>query len=191
MCAQVQDRHGQAAGGRCSGVPRWNTRHRVPDGQGELLSRPVPHGEALHIASHSPWHAQDVAVFLAWASEPDHDDRKKYGFKWIVAMTAFVALLGFYKRFRCVRPPRPPPPSRTFTPIDPHLVCAGSAPSRTARSPTPTRLQLRWRGCMRCVVWGGGGGTTVLLRRQAGALTLPPPPPPLPHAHTQHTHTLC
>ena len=25
----------------------------------------------------------DVACFLAWASEPEHDDRKKWGVQWI------------------------------------------------------------------------------------------------------------
>jgi ubiquinol-cytochrome c reductase cytochrome c1 subunit len=44
--------------------------------------------------------AKDVSVFLAWASEPEHDDRKRLGLKWVLACTAFTVLLGFYKRFR-------------------------------------------------------------------------------------------
>lgn len=44
--------------------------------------------------------AKDVAVFLAWASEPEHDDRKRLGLQWIVAFTIMVGLTGFYKRFR-------------------------------------------------------------------------------------------
>jgi ubiquinol-cytochrome c reductase cytochrome c1 subunit len=36
--------------------------------------------------------AKDVAVFLAWASEPESDDRKHYGLKWMVAITAVAAL---------------------------------------------------------------------------------------------------
>lgn len=43
---------------------------------------------------------QDVAVFLAWASEPDHDDRKKFGLKWFLAVAAMAAITGYYKRFR-------------------------------------------------------------------------------------------
>jgi len=44
--------------------------------------------------------AKDVAVFLAWAAEPEHDDRKRLGLKWILAVTAMVAITGYYKRFR-------------------------------------------------------------------------------------------
>ena len=44
--------------------------------------------------------AKDVATFLRWASEPEHDDRKKIGFKWILALTICSALTGYYKRMR-------------------------------------------------------------------------------------------
>ena len=46
--------------------------------------------------------AKDVSMFLAWASEPDSDDRKRVGLKWVIAVVAMVALTGYYKRFRCV-----------------------------------------------------------------------------------------
>lgn len=119
--------------------------------------------------------AKDVSVFLAWASEPEHDNRKRLGFKWIVAFAALTALTGFYKRFRCV--------SRLLHGARPgqarasrgcgggggnrdgaavHVVCcalmrvrvgcAAGAPSRTARSPTPTK--------------------------HTASTTTPPPPPP-------------
>lgn len=44
--------------------------------------------------------AKDVATFLAWVAEPEHDDRKKSGFQFMLALTAVLALTGFYKRFR-------------------------------------------------------------------------------------------
>jgi ubiquinol-cytochrome c reductase cytochrome c1 subunit len=44
--------------------------------------------------------AHDVSVFLAWASEPEHDDRKKMGMKWCFALAMMFVVTGWYKRFR-------------------------------------------------------------------------------------------
>eukprot|EP00467_Chlorarachnion_reptans_P005312 CAMPEP_0114504936 /NCGR_PEP_ID=MMETSP0109-20121206/10560_1 /TAXON_ID=29199 /ORGANISM="Chlorarachnion reptans, Strain CCCM449" /LENGTH=279 /DNA_ID=CAMNT_0001683291 /DNA_START=107 /DNA_END=946 /DNA_ORIENTATION=+ len=44
--------------------------------------------------------AKDVSTFLAWASEPETDDRKKAGVKWITALLAATALAGYWKRFK-------------------------------------------------------------------------------------------
>ena len=44
--------------------------------------------------------AKDVACFLAWAAEPEHDERKKSGMQWLVAILTAIAITGFYKRFR-------------------------------------------------------------------------------------------
>jgi ubiquinol-cytochrome c reductase cytochrome c1 subunit len=44
--------------------------------------------------------AKDVSVFLAWAAEPEHDERKLAGAKWLIAMSAMVCITGFYKRYR-------------------------------------------------------------------------------------------
>lgn len=44
--------------------------------------------------------AKDISVFLAFASEPEHDFRKKSGVKFIGALIIGLVLSGFYKRFR-------------------------------------------------------------------------------------------
>ncbi len=44
--------------------------------------------------------AKDVAAFLAWTAEPEHDVRKKTGLQWMVAIGTAIAITGFYKRFR-------------------------------------------------------------------------------------------
>jgi ubiquinol-cytochrome c reductase cytochrome c1 subunit len=44
--------------------------------------------------------AKDVACFLAWAAEPEHDERKKGGMQFAVAVAAALIVTGFYKRFR-------------------------------------------------------------------------------------------
>ncbi|GBG29448.1 Cytochrome c1, heme protein, mitochondrial [Hondaea fermentalgiana] len=44
--------------------------------------------------------AHDVTTFLAWAAEPEMEDRKRQGFKWITALVMMAAVTGFYKRFR-------------------------------------------------------------------------------------------
>ena len=43
--------------------------------------------------------AKDVTVFLAWASEPEHDDRKKMGMKAMVMLAGLVALTYWWKRY--------------------------------------------------------------------------------------------
>jgi ubiquinol-cytochrome c reductase cytochrome c1 subunit len=44
--------------------------------------------------------AKDVACFLAWTSEPEHDERKKAGMRYLFALATAIAITGFYKRFR-------------------------------------------------------------------------------------------
>jgi ubiquinol-cytochrome c reductase cytochrome c1 subunit len=43
--------------------------------------------------------AKDVATFLNWTAEPEHDDRKKFGFQAIIVLSALAILLGYNKRF--------------------------------------------------------------------------------------------
>ena len=44
--------------------------------------------------------AKDVAVFLNWAAEPEHDMRKKQGVSYLFTLGLILAVTGYYKRFR-------------------------------------------------------------------------------------------
>lgn len=42
--------------------------------------------------------AKDVTTFLSWAAQPDHDDRKMLGWKWIIGAGTAALLVGYQKR---------------------------------------------------------------------------------------------
>ena len=44
--------------------------------------------------------AKDVSVFLAWASEPEADERKLLGFKCMVTLTILFGFTWYYKRVK-------------------------------------------------------------------------------------------
>ncbi|KAI9278047.1 cytochrome C1 family-domain-containing protein [Sporodiniella umbellata] len=44
--------------------------------------------------------AKDVSTFLAWAGEPEHDDRKKMGMKAVVILAGLTAISVWLKRFK-------------------------------------------------------------------------------------------
>ncbi|EIE75628.1 hypothetical protein G6F46_009684 [Rhizopus delemar] len=44
--------------------------------------------------------AKDVSTFLAWAAEPEHDDRKKMGMKAVIILTGLTAMSIWLKRFK-------------------------------------------------------------------------------------------
>jgi len=44
--------------------------------------------------------AKDVSTFLAWASEPKADERKKFGFQAVIICCFMAAGAGYYKRFK-------------------------------------------------------------------------------------------
>jgi ubiquinol-cytochrome c reductase cytochrome c1 subunit len=41
-----------------------------------------------------------VSIFLAWTSEPEHDERKLAGFKAMVALTIMFGFTWYYKRMK-------------------------------------------------------------------------------------------
>ena len=43
---------------------------------------------------------QDVVTFLSWAAEPEHDDRKLMGFKWILVLSLVYVTAAYYKRWK-------------------------------------------------------------------------------------------
>jgi ubiquinol-cytochrome c reductase cytochrome c1 subunit len=44
--------------------------------------------------------AKDVAIFLNWCAEPEHDERKLQGFKYLTVLSMILVVTGYYKRFR-------------------------------------------------------------------------------------------
>ncbi|EJD07561.1 uncharacterized protein FOMMEDRAFT_130718 [Fomitiporia mediterranea MF3/22] len=44
--------------------------------------------------------AKDVVTFLSWASEPEHDERKKYGLKAVILFSALTAISIYVKRYK-------------------------------------------------------------------------------------------
>lgn len=44
--------------------------------------------------------AKDVVTFLAWAAEPEHDERKQYGLKAVILFSALTAVSLYVKRFK-------------------------------------------------------------------------------------------
>lgn len=44
--------------------------------------------------------AKDVTTFLAWAAEPEHDERKLMGAKWIFALSLMLCLAIYWKRWK-------------------------------------------------------------------------------------------
>ena len=44
--------------------------------------------------------AKDVVTFLAWAAEPEADDRKLMGVKWLTALTLVLVTAVYYKRWK-------------------------------------------------------------------------------------------
>jgi ubiquinol-cytochrome c reductase cytochrome c1 subunit len=69
--------------------------------------------------------AKDVATFLNWAAEPEHDERKKLGLKAVILFSSLTVLSVLVKRFKWTviknRKIREPPPVSFLTPVE--LIC--------------------------------------------------------------------
>ena len=44
--------------------------------------------------------AKDVCTFLSWAAEPEHDDRKLMGVKFMFVLSLVLFQAGYYKRWK-------------------------------------------------------------------------------------------
>lgn len=44
--------------------------------------------------------AKDVTTFLAWAAEPEHDERKKMGMQAVIILSTLTAISLYVKRFK-------------------------------------------------------------------------------------------
>ena len=66
-----------------------------------LLPPPPPLSPpSKHRPLHHHYKKKKVTTFLAWAAEPEHDDRKLMGAKWILVMTLVWATALYYKRWK-------------------------------------------------------------------------------------------
>jgi ubiquinol-cytochrome c reductase cytochrome c1 subunit len=44
--------------------------------------------------------AKDVTTFLSWCAEPEHDDRKLMGIKWMASLFVMWGVVLYYKRWK-------------------------------------------------------------------------------------------
>lgn len=54
--------------------------------------------------------AKDVSTFLSWAAEPEHDERKLMGIKFVFVLSLVALQAGYYKRWKCEPVLCPPSP---------------------------------------------------------------------------------
>jgi len=88
-----------------AGVPARDTQYYNPYFAGGWIGMPMPLNDgAVEYEDGTPGTAtqmaKDVCTFLAWAAEPEADERKLMGFKWMTALTVAFMFTWYYKRVR-------------------------------------------------------------------------------------------
>ena len=88
-----------------AGVPARETQYYNPYFAGGWIGMPAPLSDgAVEYEDGTPNNAtqmaKDVTQFLAWAAEPEADERKLMGFKFMTALTICFMFTWYYKRVR-------------------------------------------------------------------------------------------
>jgi len=88
-----------------AGVSERETQYYNPYFSGGWIGMPPPLVEgAVEYEDGTPGTvsqmAKDVSTFLAWSSEPEHDERKLAGLKVMVALTIMFGFTWYYKRIK-------------------------------------------------------------------------------------------
>jgi len=88
-----------------AGCPERETQYYNPYFAGGWIGMPAPLNEgAVDYEDGTPatatQMAKDVCTFLAWAAEPEADERKLMGIKWMTALSIMFAFTWYYKRVR-------------------------------------------------------------------------------------------
>jgi len=88
-----------------AGVPARETQYYNPYFAGGWIGMPMPLNDgAVEYEDGTPATAtqmgKDVCTFLAWAAEPEADERKLMGAKWITGLSVCFMFAWYYKRVR-------------------------------------------------------------------------------------------
>jgi len=88
-----------------AGLQERETQYYNPYFPGGWIGMPMPLAEgAVDYEDGTPANvtqmAKDVCTFLAWAAEPEADERKLMGFKWMTALSVGFWFAWWYKRMK-------------------------------------------------------------------------------------------
>merc|ERR1719230_777214 len=88
-----------------AGVPARDTQYYNPYFAGGWIGMPPPLSDGAveyedGTDATATQMAKDVTTFLAWTSEPEQDERKLMGLKWMTMLTAMFMFTWYYKRVK-------------------------------------------------------------------------------------------